>query len=232
MTLIYPRGCQLCGASVESFANGAACAACWSKTQIFDGSETLCQKCGRLLKHAGVRGDKIFCHCCDDDFYQSARAVGVYEGALRVAVLELKEKPFIPSKLKDLLVQAFQQFPLNEATKIVPVPLHPQRLRERGFNQAAILARTLSRHIGLPVLENCLTREIYTRQHRGAMDEKARRESVAKVFAVQQPRLVENQTILLVDDVFTSGATASVCAQALQENGARTVFVLTVARAV
>lgn len=233
LALVYPRGCQLCGRSVESFADGAACGACWAKTQIFDFAETLCDKCGRLLKHAGTRQRelKTFCHRCDKDFYQVARAVGIYEGALRVTVLELKEKPFVPLALLNLLAQTFEKSPLKQATIIVPVPLHAKRLGERGFNQAAVLARNLSRRVGLPIVENCLTRTIETSQHRGAMDERARRESVEKAFFVRQPRLIENQKILLVDDVFTSGATVSACAQVLREKSAREVFVLTVARA-
>ncbi len=232
LTLVYPHGCKLCGASVESASNGAACALCWSKTPVFNFHETLCQKCGRLLEHAGERTQNTLCHRCDNDFYEAARAVGVYKGALRLTVLELKEKPAVPLRLEKLLVHAFEQFPLSQAAKIIPVPLHPKRRRERGFNQAAVLARSLSKQTGQPVLENCLTREIYTTQHRGAMDERARRESVEKAFVVKQPRLVENQKILLIDDVFTSGATASVCAQALKEKGASEVFVLTIARAV
>ena len=161
-----------------------------------------------------------------------ARAVGIYEGALRLAVLELKEKPVVPLRLEKLLFQTFERFSLNQSAKIIPVPLHLKRQRERGFNQAAILAQNLSKRTGQQVLENCLTRKIYTAQHRGAMDERARRESVEKAFVVRQPRLVDNQKILLIDDVFTSGATASVCAQALKEKGASEVFVLTIARAV
>ena len=232
LTLVYPRGCQLCGASVESAANGTACGVCWSKAPVFSFHETLCQKCGRLLENAGQKNSKTLCHRCDKDSYEIARAVGSYNGALRLAVLELKEKPFVPLRLEQLLLQALNQYSLNQSTKIIPVPLHIKRQRERGFNQAAVLAQNLSRQTGLPVLENCLTREIYTTQHRGAMDERARRESVESAFVVKQPRLVENQKILLVDDVFTSGATASACAQALKEKGASEVFVLTIARAV
>lgn len=235
LTLVYPRACELCGRSVESLANGATCAECWAKTQIFDFTKTLCYKCGRLLERVGAAlstQQKTFCHRCDNDFYQIARAIGVYEGALRIAVLELKEQPFVSAKIQDLLVQAFNQLPLNQATAIVPVPLHPKRFSERGFNQAAILAQSLSKRANLPILENCLAREIYTKQHRGAMDERSRRESVEKAFVVKQPRLLKSQRILLIDDVFTSGATASVCAHALIKNGASEVFVLTVARAV
>lgn len=137
----------------------------------------------------------------------------------------------MPEKLKNLLHIALAKFPLEAATKIVPVPLHEKRLRERGFNQAAVLARILGKKSKLQILENCLVREVYTEMHRGAVDERARRESAEKAFAVKQPRNIENAQILLVDDVFTSGATVSACAETLKKNGAREVFVITIARA-
>lgn len=233
LTLFYPRGCRLCGASVENLADGAACRECWLKTRIFDGSETLCAKCGRLLEHAGRRAEKTFCHLCDNDFYDAARAVGIYENALRASILELKEKPFVSTTLKKVLQIAFDNAPFfNQITKIIPVPLHKRRFHERGFNQATLLAQILSSGTNLPLLENCLVRQSFTEMHRGAFDERARRESVENVFAVKQPRLIENENVLLVDDVLTSGATASASAKALKKSGAGAVFVLTVARAV
>lgn len=231
LSLVYPRSCEICGKIVENFDDGVACQFCWQATRIFTGRETLCQKCGRWLEHAGRGGETTFCHLCDDDFFDAARAVGIYEAALRISILELKEKPFVAQKLKNLLFERFQNSIVSEATKIVPVPLHAKRLRSRKFNQAAILARILAEKTRLPILENCLVREIHTPMHRATMDERARRESVEKAFVVNQPRLIKGEKILLVDDVFTSGATASVCAKALKEQGADSVFVLTIARA-
>lgn len=229
--LFYPRGCALCSESVESIADGATCHACWQKTRIFNGRETFCNKCGRLLENSlSKTSEHIFCHRCDSDFYDLARAVGIYENALRVAVLELKEKSFISSRLQHLFYAAFLSSPFSSATKIVPVPLHKKRFRERGFNQTEVLARVLSQKLKLPVLEKCLTRETYTQKHRANMDEQARRESVEKAFAIKQPRLIKNETILLVDDVFTTGATVSLCAKVLKEAGADKVFILTIAR--
>lgn len=231
LALVYPRGCELCGESVESYTDGAACARCWRETRIFTGAETLCSKCGRMLEHAGGFSEGVFCHLCDEEHFDTARAVGIYEGALRVAVLALKEKPFVSLRIRNLLARACQNYPFNQTAKIVPVPLHDKRLRQRGFNQAAVLARILSSQTGLPNLENCLARELYTPMHRAGMDEQARRESVERAFVVKQPRLIKGEKILLVDDVFTSGATASACAKALKENGAGEVFVMTIARA-
>ena len=150
---------------------------------------------------------------------------------MRIAVIELKEKPFVSRKLQILLQNAGQNQLFDQATGIVPVPLHEKRLRERSFNQTVVLARILNKKSKIPILEHCLTRLIHTPMHRIGMDQQTRRESGETAFAVKQPRLVENETILLVDDVFTTGATVSRCAKVLKEAGAKQVLVLTVARA-
>ena len=232
LSLFYPRECALCKSFVESHDDGATCEVCWQKTRTFTQNESLCHKCGRLLQNNASGNVLSHCHYCSSDFYSAARAVGVYEGALRIAVLELKEKPFIPNRLKSLLAQAVNQVIFAEATSVVAVPLHPKREKIRGFNQALLIAKFLSGHTNLPLLERVLIRELYTRQHRAGMDELARHQSIADAFIVKQPRLVKNEKILLIDDVFTSGATVSTCAQTLREAGTQDVFVLTIARAV
>lgn len=169
---------------------------------------------------------------CDDDAFTAARACGVYESALRASVLLLKREPNICSKLKELLLEAQRQYPLNRATLIVPVPLHPEREKARGFNQAGLLGRELSRATSLPCDEVSLVRTHHTNRHRAGMDAKDRRETVDNAFAVSYPALVAGERVLLIDDVFTTGATVSSCAKALLDAGAAEVFVLTMARPV
>jgi ComF family protein len=162
--------------------------------------------------------------------FTAARACGAYEGALRASVLALKREPHVASRLARLMFETQQRAPLKDATRIVPVPLHPERMRERGFNQAAALAAALARSTGLPLDEWSLVRILHTTRHRAGMDASARRESVQGAFEARRPRLIKGERILLVDDVFTTGATVSACASALKAAGAQEVFVLTVAR--
>ena len=129
------------------------------------------------------------------------------------------------------MTATLQRAPLRSANLIIPVPLHPERERERGFNQAALLASELARLSQLPLDEYSVARRVHTERHRAGMDARARRSSVADAFAIRHPKLVAGQRVLLVDDVFTTGATVSACAAALKEAGAEEVFVLTVARA-
>jgi ComF family protein len=232
LALVYPQGCAVCGGSVESRALGAACANCWRQTQIFSGAETLCWKCG--LPSPGTVApqqlEQVRCRRCDDDAFTAARACGVYEGALRASVLLLKREPSVCRKLIEHLSNTQQRHPLDRATRIVPVPLHPERLKTRGFNQAAEIGRELSRAVSLPLDEISLVRTHHTARHRAGMDARGRRETVAGAFRVAYPALIAGERVLLVDDVFTTGATVSSCATALLDAGAAEVFVLTIAR--
>ena len=142
----------------------------------------------------------------------------------------LKRQPHITRRIAASMFGSYQRAPLNRATRIVPVPLHPEREKVRGFNQAAVLARELSRRARLPFCDKSLIRTAHTALHRGGMDAQARRESVENVFAVRRPEAISGERILLVDDVFTTGATVSACASVLLAAGAKEVLVLTVAR--
>jgi ComF family protein len=233
LALVYPRSCELCEASVERRFDGAACSACWQATQLFNGEELMCGKCGVVLMNAMPQARKVEVRCrrCDAEPFTAARACGVYEGALRASVLALKREPYVAPRVAHMLFEAQQRAPLNVATRIVPVPLHAERERERGFNQAAILGRALAAETNLKCDEWSLVRIVHTARHRAGMDAEARRESVESAFEVQRPRLINEERILLVDDVFTTGATVSACASALKKAGAQDVFVLTLARA-
>jgi ComF family protein len=114
---------------------------------------------------------------------------------------------------------------------IVPVPLHPHREQARGFNQASVIARHVARCNKVFLSENTLVRVTHADQYRAGMDVQSRRKSVRAAFDVRQPSLVKGEHILLIDDVFTTGATVSACSSALLRAGATEVLVLTIARA-
>jgi len=232
LALVYPQPCAVCGGSVEARALGTACANCWQRTRVFSGAETACWKCGLLSTGTAApeKREQIRCRRCDQDAFTVARACGIYEGALRASVLLLKRQPHLCHKLRDQLVDIQKQNPLNQATRIVPVPLHAEREKARGFNQATLIGRALSRATALPLDEISLVRTHHTNRHRAGMDAKDRRETVENAFQVTYPALVAGERVLLVDDVFTTGATVSSCAQTLLDAGATEVYVLTLAR--
>jgi competence protein ComFC len=233
LALVYPQPCAVCGRSVESRHDGVACARCWNEAPLFRGDETICWKCGALslAKVSYDRREAVRCGRCETDEFTAARACGLYEGALRASILELKRQPHVARCVAHLMYDVQQREPLNQADVIIPVPLHYDRERQRGFNQACILARELSRLSRLPIDEHSVVRHIHTERHRAGMDAKARRQSVANAFTIRHPKAIAGQRVLLIDDVFTTGATVSACASVLKDAGAEEVFVLTVAKA-
>ena len=233
LALVYPQPCVMCGSSVESRHDGVCCSRCWDQAPVFGRDETLCWKCGALSIAQGInhKRETVRCGRCDDYAFTAARACGPYEGAWRETILELKRQPHLPRRVTDMIFEVSQREPLHRAEVIIPVPLHASRERERGFNQAHVIARELARSSRLPLEEHSLTRQLHTSMHRAGMDAKARRHSVANAFRMRLADSIAGRRVLLVDDVLTTGATVSACAAVLRASGIQEVFVLTIARA-
>lgn len=232
LALVYPQACAICGGSVESRLDGVACRQCWLETHWFSPSDVVCWKCGVLAPvstDVKVR-EQVRCRRCDESSFAAARACGLYEGALRASIIALKLKPYVSEKLICGMIEVALRPPLDRTTLILPVPLHPDREKERGFNQAALLAAGLAERLRLPLGENVLARTAHTERHRAGMDALARRRSVERAFVVSKSRAVAGESIMLIDDVYTTGATVSACADALLAAGAKEVLVLTLAR--
>lgn len=229
LSVIYPQECRVCGGEVEFSEDGVACSGCWNETNIFDGNETLCTKCGAFL-FGTMSSGVASCRRCDEHYYDRAVAAGLYEKALAAVILELKKTPHLARRIKLLTVETLGRLPDTTAEVIVPIPLSARRFRERGFNQAALIGKLVSKHLGVALDESSLIRKVHTPMHRAGMDRKARAMTVANAFEVARPRLIEHKNILLVDDVLTSGETASTCAKILKKSGGATVNVLTIAR--
>ena len=117
-----------------------------------------------------------------------------------------------------------------ESDLVIAAPLHRLRQRERGFNQADLIARVVSRGFEIPLDDGSLVRVRVTERHRAGLDSVDRAESVESAFEVARPRLIEGSSLLLVDDLMTTGSTISAMAKTLLESGARRVAVLTIAR--
>lgn len=239
LTVAYPQVCRVCGGGVEQRCFGVVCKACWDATRVFGGDENICWKCGALspgtefspaIEISVAVRKEVRCHRCDSQTFTAARAVGLYEQGLRASVLESKRRPYLAPFLISLLKDAAQREPLNNATRIIPVPLHENRARERGFNQAAVIAEALAKLLRLPLDDASLRRISGAEKYRAGLDAKGRRDTVAGAFAVPHPRLVADENVLLIDDVFTTGATVAACSEALVSSGARNVYVLTIAR--
>ena len=231
LSVVYPQACELCGREVESDEDGTACSDCWDKTKIFTEDDALCTKCGAFLFGAQPAGGSADCHRCSDHYYDRARALGTYHHAMSVSVLRLKRVPKIPEKLQRLTASAFERLATESDAIVIPVPLSARRWKERGFNQAAVIAKLIASRYELDLDDASLVRRVHTPMHRAGMDRKARASTVKNAFEITRPNLIAGRSVILVDDVLTSGETVSSCAKELKENGAATVTVFTLARA-
>lgn len=244
--LSYPAACRVCGDPIESWDLGAACRACWANpaiTQIITG--TVCFKCGvptRAVltanpssasnsKVTNVESKAWTCGRCNPLPFSAARACGTYSGALEANILFLKSQPHLCRRLASFINETFLRHrSALEADLLVPVPLHRARERARGFNQAEVIGRAISRGFDLPLDDGSLVRTRATERHRAGIDSIDRAQSVEGAFKVCRPRLVEGASILIVDDVLTTGSTIGAVTKTLMEAGARRVAVFTVAR--
>jgi ComF family protein len=125
----------------------------------------------------------------------------------------------------------YPAFDIRDYSLIMPVPLHPKRLRERGFNQSVVLAREISKRFHISLDFMTLRKHVYT-EPQISLGKKEREANVHGVFSITDPAKVNGQKIILVDDVYTSGSTAKECAVVLMKNMADRVAVLTLAKAV
>jgi ComF family protein len=222
---VFPQGCHVCGGAVTALADGVACAGCWNDPQVTPllFGRALCSRCG-----APAAGR---CAACAAPELSAVRSAGFYAGALRASVLDLKRRPLACRRLRDLLWEACAREPLLRCADLaVPVPLHPDRRAERGHNQAEVLAAALARAGGPEVVPQALARRRPAPPRRAGADRTAREAGVAGAFRAAG-RLVAGRRVLLVDDVFTTGATLAECAVALRAAGAVEVCPVTVARA-
>jgi ComF family protein len=230
LTLLYPTACRVCGAAINSLADGVSCAACWQAANTDWLMAAHCGKCDAKLTHSARAGQ---CPHCQKAAFTVARACGAYDTAWLANLMQLKRHPHLPRQIRDALLETYDRHDiLHDCQAILPVPLHEARYNERSFNQAELIADALAAHTGLPVIATCLVRAKATERHRVGMGVEERAKSLHKAFRVRAPRLVENKILLIVDDVMTTGSTAHEMAETLLKAGAREIKVLTLARAV
>lgn len=228
LNLAFPQRCHSCSDHVDDDRLGVACFECWENTTFFASSEGLCPKCGAK----SLTSDTAFaCRGCVDHHYDTARSIGVYEHAMSSSILHLKRHPVLPKILLDRIPQILDSTGYGNYDLVLPVPLSTKRRAERGFNQAEFIASHVAKILHKTVDIRSLSRKVHTPMHRASMDRKAREQSVKNAFEVIRPKLIEKRSILLVDDILTSGATVSNCARSLKKAGAQRIEVFTLARA-
>ena len=228
LNLLLPPRCFGCGMTIGG--EGELCASCWRRI-TFLGSPC-CACCG--LPFAYEAGRDALCGAClrEQPHYDRARAVFRYDEASRNLVLGFKHSDRTHSaKAYGAWMRRAGAELLAEADLLVPVPLHWTRLFARRYNQAALLAHAIHRPGGPPVAPDWLVRRRRT-PSQGHRNRRARAENVHGAFALRPGRSVKGRRVVLIDDVFTTGATVAECARVLRRAGAAGVDVLTLARVV
>jgi ComF family protein len=235
LNLVYPECCVICSVPVSRMQNRGICRNCWEKVLQQRISSPMCPSCGVPFQSLESESTHLCGSCIlHPPPYSGARAFGRYGSELSRMIQAFKfgGRQNLAGLLAPLLASTFQEFWSDrEIDLIVPVPLHPKRKRERGYNQALLLARGLSRLVGLPFRGDALLRIRSTAPQVGLSDEERAR-NLKKAFRCKKPAALKGRRILLIDDVMTTGSTAASAADALLEGGALRVSVLTLARAV
>jgi competence protein ComFC len=249
LSVVLPGGCRICERLLTKATRVPICDECIESFKRIDG--LVCDTCGSPIEAAaGISGagalgaseldeETFVCPVCVINEKQTyafdrVRSWAAYDGAIVKAIILLKFEDIEPlgglfaSYLSEVIAREGAAF---EADVIVPVPLHRQRERERGYNQAALIAKPLAKMLGVPYKSVLLTR-IRPRPDKRLLSHEERWESVRGAFATRAGSQVDNLRVLLVDDVMTTGATLDSCAKVLREAGAKAVAGVTVARAV
>ena len=230
--LLFPTLCLSCGGVLSERREHPFCPDCYAGIRFITGP--LCPVCG--IPYPVEEGPD---HVCGDCLLKkrhigAARSLGVYESVLLDAIHAFKYggNVTLGERLGRLMAQQdYPAFGIQDYSLILPVPLHPRRLRQRGFNQSVILAREISRCHGVAMDFRTLRRIVDTESQAGLKKEE-RRSNIRKAFSVTGPEQIRGRNILLVDDVYTTGSTLGECARTLLKEGAEAVGALTLARAI
>ena len=236
-SVLFPSDCRLCRTPLDNISRIPVCTECLAAIQPVHAPQ--CVICGdRLASEQLLVGDGR-CHGCRDFEPEFARAVsfGEYEGGLRGLIHMLKYESVLPvasvlggmicGPIEELLASCGDSTPL-----VVPVPLHKSKRGDRGFNQAELIARAAVKRLPerLELATDVLVRQRATISQVGLTREQ-RIENMRNAFRVRDRQRVQSATVILVDDVMTTGTTLSECARVLKKAGAERVFAATVARA-
>jgi ComF family protein len=228
--VIFPPQCLGCTEILQQQSLQAFCETCKEKIRFITGS--LCPICGMAFMDSPAP-DHLCGNCLESKpSFCLARAVASYETLILDAIHQFKYGRNISTGavLASFMAEFnFPDFDFTDYSLIIPVPLHIRRLRERGFNQALILAKSIGKKYRIPVNFSLLKRRKFTLTQTG-LDKKEREKNMKGAFTVIDNAKIEGKNIILIDDVYTTGATINQCTKTLIQAGAGKVAVLTLAR--
>jgi ComF family protein len=230
--IIYPPRCHICRSFISNNKgqNLHFCSDCLESIAMI--RSPLCSICG--IPFNSFSDENHLCERClrKRPFFDQLRAPYLYHGGIMEAIhqMKYKGKPYLAESLGALLA-SFANDWLRDYGRclMIPVPLHPQRLRERGYNQSLLIARAMVPLLGMDIDLLSLRRVKYTRSQTG-LNSKERKRNVRGAFALERNKEFKGQSIILVDDVATTGHTMNECARVLKMAGCEKVLCLVLAR--
>lgn len=227
--IIYPPNCLLCKEKMHSLAvNGLICRGCVEK--IRPNTPPFCPICGRFMP----AGAESACASCNNTrfYFDRAMSACIYEAAAKEIIHRFKysHKLKLGGVLSGLMINFIEEYrlPLSQCDYIIPIPLSPARLREREFNQSRILAQAVSRRFNISLLTDTLVRIRHTKPQ-ADLHREMRFKNIKGAFGLRGKADIKDKTILLIDDILTTGSTVSEAAHTLKAARAKAVFVLTAA---
>lgn len=225
LNILFPETCPVCQNPATDHKTAPICSDCWQSVSPYECP--MCQRCGKPL----VSDVSMTCRECLEDApaFSYARSFGLYEGVLKKAISLLKFYGIkrLSKPLSDIILHI--EIPRVDA--VIPVPLHEKRLRQREFNQSALLAKNIAKNLGIEVLVNCLVKVRDTMPQVGLRSQD-RRKNIKHAFDIKQEELVKGKNVILIDDVVTTGATVRECSRVLKKAGAENIYVITLAHGV
>lgn len=225
LNILFPASCPLCQKEATQHKTAPICPDCWDAVSPYTGA--ICRICGAPL----VSDASLTCGEClkDEPAFTHARCFGLHDGALKKAINLFKFHGI--KRLSKPLAENFFHMELPRADMVLPVPLYKKRLRERGFNQSALLGKYVAKRLEVPLNLSSLVRNRDTRPQVG-LSAKERKKNIKNAFEVNGKEVIKGRRIILIDDVFTTGATARECSRVLKNAGAQEVFVITLSHGV
>lgn len=218
--ILYPRRCPVCQDVVEDRGEKVCCIC---RTRLPYIRANFCQKCGKPL----LLEEQEYCGDCmrKKHRFERGRAPFVYDRVMRESIAGYKyggRREYAAFYAEEILSRCAKDMQKWRGEAFVPIPLHPSRRRKRGFNQAELLARELTRRCGIPTDAGILVRVRKTHVQKELNDQE-RLTNLKDAFSVRKGR-VPYQNIILVDDIYTTGSTVDAAAKTLKENGVRNVY--------
>jgi ComF family protein len=232
LNFLIPPRCISCG-KILSEQNGL-CAECFNKIKFI--SEPLCQRCGRPLTNSSglTAGKKYLCATClreKKPLFTIQRSAYIYDDFSKKIILDFKfrDKTMSAQTLANLLYSAGRDIWKENPDILLAVPMHRIRLMKRRYNQAALLTNKLAEITHIPVDRTALIRTRNTIPQ-VELSGVARRKNLSSAFAVKLPQNIKGKSVVLIDDVSTTGSTLRECAKVLQKAGASAIYSVTLAR--